>query len=87
MQLLHKLSIRAADSSVKLLKVIRNPVSIYLPTGCRKVLASYQASEYMNCRQFAESAGNKPIAVVIGGFAKGKVSKFILFLSGTSSTS
>ncbi|KAL3994856.1 Ribosomal RNA small subunit methyltransferase NEP1 [Acanthocheilonema viteae] len=71
-QLLHKLSIRAADSSVKLLKVIRNPVTIHLPTGCRKVLASYQASEYMTCRQFAESADNKPIAVVIGGFAKGK---------------
>ncbi|CAG9540610.1 unnamed protein product [Cercopithifilaria johnstoni] len=71
-QLLHKLSIRAADSSVKLLKVIRNPVSIYLPIGCRKVLTSYQALEYMSCRQFAESAGNKPIAVVIGGFSKGK---------------
>ncbi|EJW84486.1 hypothetical protein WUBG_04606 [Wuchereria bancrofti] len=71
-QLLHKLSIRAADSSVKLLKVIKNPVSIHLPTGCRKVLASYQAPEYMNCTQFAKSAGNKPIAVVIGGFAKGK---------------
>uniref|UniRef100_A0A2K6VE74 18S rRNA (pseudouridine-N1)-methyltransferase n=1 Tax=Onchocerca volvulus TaxID=6282 RepID=A0A2K6VE74_ONCVO len=71
-QLLHKLSIRAADSSIKLLKVIRNPVSIHLPTGCRKVLTSFQAPEYMSCRQFAESAGNKPIAVVIGGFAKGK---------------
>ncbi|EFO24821.1 C2f protein [Loa loa] len=71
-QLLHKLSIRAADSSVKLLKVIRNPVSIHLPTGCRKVLTSYQASEYMSFRQFAESTSNKPIAVVIGGFAKGK---------------
>uniref|UniRef100_A0A158Q8S4 18S rRNA (pseudouridine-N1)-methyltransferase n=1 Tax=Elaeophora elaphi TaxID=1147741 RepID=A0A158Q8S4_9BILA len=71
-QLLHKLSIRAADSSVKLLKIIRNPVSIHLPIGCRKVLTSYQASEYLSCRQFAESAGNKPIAVIIGGFAKGK---------------
>ncbi|MCP9262148.1 Ribosomal RNA small subunit methyltransferase NEP1 [Dirofilaria immitis] len=71
-QLLHKLSIRAADSSKKLLKVIRNPISIHLPTGCRKVLTSFQAAEYMSCRQFAESCGNKPIAVVIGGFAKGK---------------
>uniref|UniRef100_A0A915PKV3 18S rRNA (pseudouridine-N1)-methyltransferase n=1 Tax=Setaria digitata TaxID=48799 RepID=A0A915PKV3_9BILA len=71
-QLLHKLSIRAADSSVKLLKVIRNPVTIHLPPGCQKILTSYQAPEYMNCRQFAESVGNRPIAVVIGGFAKGK---------------
>lgn len=72
-QLLHKLSIRAADSSVKLLKVIKNPVSIHLPTGCRKVLTSYQASEYISCRQFAESSIDKPIAVIVGGFAKGKV--------------
>ncbi|VDN31912.1 unnamed protein product [Gongylonema pulchrum] len=72
-QLLHKLSIRAADSSVKLLRVIKNPVSIHLPTGCRKVSTSYQASKYMSCRQFAESTDEKPIAVVIGGFAKGKI--------------
>lgn len=62
---------------MKLLKVIKNPVSMHLPIGCRKVLASFQASEYMSCRQFAESAGDKPIALVIGGFAKGKVNRFI----------
>ena len=32
-QLLHKYSITAAESSVKLLKVIKNPVTDHLPPG------------------------------------------------------
>ena len=32
-QLLHKYSITAAESSVKLMKVIKNPVSDHLPAG------------------------------------------------------
>ncbi|KAL9989642.1 hypothetical protein ACROYT_G004209 [Oculina patagonica] len=36
-QLLHKLSIHAADGPQKLLKVIKNPVTDHLPTGCRKI--------------------------------------------------
>lgn len=36
-QLLHKFSIKASDSSIKLLKVIKNPVSDHLPVGCKKV--------------------------------------------------
>ena len=36
-QLLHKMKIRAAQSSKTLLKVVRNPVSAHLPPGCRKI--------------------------------------------------
>lgn len=36
-QLLHELSISAKGSSVKLLKVIKNPLTDHLPTGCRKI--------------------------------------------------
>jgi rRNA small subunit pseudouridine methyltransferase Nep1 len=32
-QLLHKYSITAAESSVKLLKVIKNPITDHLPPG------------------------------------------------------
>ncbi|KCV67222.1 hypothetical protein H696_06358, partial [Fonticula alba] len=35
-QLLHKLSVRAADGPEKLLKVIKNPVTDHLPIGVRK---------------------------------------------------
>jgi hypothetical protein len=34
-QLLHKMSIRAADGTDTLLKVIRNPITIHLPVGAR----------------------------------------------------
>ena len=32
-QLLHKFSVKAADSNVRLLKVIKNPVGDHLPAG------------------------------------------------------
>ena len=35
-QLLHKLSIHASNGPQKLLKVVKNPVTQYLPTGCKK---------------------------------------------------
>ena len=35
-QLLHKLSIHASNGPQKLLKVIKNPVTQYMPTGCKK---------------------------------------------------
>lgn len=36
-QLLHKLSIRSVNGPEKLLKVIKNPITDHLPTGCRKI--------------------------------------------------
>lgn len=36
-QLLHKLSIRSVNGSEKLLRVIKNPVTDYLPTKCLKL--------------------------------------------------
>lgn len=73
-QLLHKLSIRAEGSSVKLLKVIKNPVSAHLPVGCRRILTSFEASDLVKCRDIATPGDDRPIAVVVGGIAKGKVS-------------
>ena len=44
-QLLHKFSIKASDSSTRLLKVIKNPISDHLPVGCRRILMTYGAEK------------------------------------------
>ena len=73
-QLLHKLSIRAADTSQKLLKVIKNPVSNHLPAGCRKYCTSFSAEKVVHVNEFAvEHPDDEPLVVVIGAMAKGSV--------------
>ncbi|MFH4980755.1 hypothetical protein AB6A40_007464 [Gnathostoma spinigerum] len=72
-QLLQKLTIRAEGSSVKLLKIIRNPVELYLPVGCRKLLTSFQASNFVSCRDLLPEGSNQSVAIVVGAMAKGKV--------------
>jgi len=72
-QLLHKYSITAAESSVKLIKVIKNPVTDHLPPGCRKILMSYSAG----CQPQKPSAlvpeTDEPICFVVGAIAKGSI--------------
>lgn len=73
-QLLHKLSIRASDTSQKLMKVIKNPVSDHLPVGCPKYCTSFHAEKVVNVRDFATDHNpDQPIVVVIGAMAKGSV--------------
>jgi rRNA small subunit pseudouridine methyltransferase Nep1 len=73
-QLLHKLSIRASDTSQKLMKVIKNPVTNHLPTGCAKYCTSFHAEKVQNASEFAaEQAPSEPVVVVIGAKAKGSV--------------
>lgn len=73
-QLLHKLNIRAADTSQKLLKIIKNPITDHLPVGCPKYTSSFHAEKVMNVRDFAnEQDPNQPIVIVIGAMAKGSV--------------
>lgn len=73
-QLLHKLSIRAADTSQKLLKVIKNPITDHLPVGCAKYALSFHAEKVVNVSEFAsEHENDQPIVVVIGAMAKGSV--------------
>uniref|UniRef100_A0A0N5AFK4 18S rRNA (pseudouridine-N1)-methyltransferase n=1 Tax=Syphacia muris TaxID=451379 RepID=A0A0N5AFK4_9BILA len=73
-QLLHKLFIKAENSPIKLLKVIKNPVSSHLPVGCRKILTTFQAEELVKCRDIPIKDEDRPIIIVVGGMAKGKVS-------------
>lgn len=71
-QLLHKFSVRANDGPMKLLKVIKNPVTDHLPVGIRKILMSFSSKSVSNCRELVPKTDD-PIAVVIGAMAHGKV--------------
>ena len=73
-QLLHKLSIRASDTSQKLLKVIKNPITDHLPVGCPKYCTSFHAEKVVRVEEFAkEHPDDQPLVVVIGAMAKGSV--------------
>lgn len=70
-QLLHKMSVRASDGSMKLLKVIRNPVSDHFPPGIKKIGTSFQAKNLVNPRSLVPP--KESLVVVIGAMAHGKV--------------
>ncbi|MBN3308484.1 ribosomal RNA small subunit methyltransferase NEP1 [Amia ocellicauda] len=71
-QLLHKLSVRAADGPQKLLRLIRNPVSDHLPPGCPRLATSHASTEAtVHPRELVPPQG--PAAIVVGAFAHGSV--------------
>ncbi|EGD82409.1 C2f protein [Salpingoeca rosetta] len=73
-QLLHDLSISAKGSPLKLLKVIKNPITDHLPTGCHKICTSYSSKKLVRLRKFAEErAPDKPICFIVGAVAHGAV--------------
>ena len=74
-QLLHKLSIRAADGPDKLLSVVKNPVTQYFPPGAKVFGLSYSAEKMVHIDQTVrETCANDDCAVfVIGAFAHGKI--------------
>jgi rRNA small subunit pseudouridine methyltransferase Nep1 len=71
-QLLHKLSIHASDGPMKLLRVIKNPITIHLPAGCRKIGTSFNADKCVKVKDYAPD--NQPIVFVVGAMAHGRVS-------------
>jgi len=73
-QLLHKFSVKAADSSTRLLKVIKNPISDHLPVGCRRILMTYGAEKVVKPSEIPpEEDPEAPVCVVIGAIAKGSI--------------
>lgn len=78
-QLLHKLSIRSQDTvqgGIKLLKVIKNPITDHFPVGCKKICMSFTASRLVNVREYVRDQCTDPdqsIVFVIGAMAKGSV--------------
>lgn len=72
MQLLHKFSVRASDGPMKLLKVIKNPITNHLPIGCRKITMSFNGNKVQKPQELVPS--DEPIAIVVGAMAHGQVS-------------
>ncbi|ELT87609.1 hypothetical protein CAPTEDRAFT_161336 [Capitella teleta] len=70
-QLLHKLNIRAADGNKKLLKVIKNPITDHLPTGCEKICTSFSADVVVDIKTLVPE--DRPIVFVVGGMARGSI--------------
>ncbi|XP_057295082.1 ribosomal RNA small subunit methyltransferase NEP1-like [Hydractinia symbiolongicarpus] len=70
-QLLHKLSIHASNGPIKLMKVIKNPITDHLPVGCKKYVTSYKAKKCIKLREF--DPPEEPIVFVVGAFAHGKI--------------
>ncbi|KAK3083255.1 hypothetical protein FSP39_017734, partial [Pinctada imbricata] len=70
-QLLHKFSIHASDGPQKLLKVIKNPVTDHLPTGCKKIGTSFHVDKVSDVRDLVPK--DEPVAFVVGAMAHGSV--------------
>ena len=71
-QLLHKFSVKASDTSLKLLTVIKNPVTDHLPVGCKKICLSFSAEGASKASDLIPE-GEEPICLVIGAIAKGAI--------------
>lgn len=51
-------------------QVVKNPVTLHLPTGCRKVGTSFSSDKLVDMEDYAL---DEPVVVVIGAMAHGKV--------------
>ncbi|KAK3248686.1 hypothetical protein CYMTET_41856 [Cymbomonas tetramitiformis] len=73
-QLLQKLSIRASNGPDKLMKVIKNPVTKYIPAGAKRVGLSFSAPEVKPLATFVQCIEPDSSTVfVVGAMAHGKV--------------
>lgn len=67
------MSVRAADTTIKLMKVIKNPITDHVPVGCKKYVMSLTGTLLKNPRELVPKNDDEPIALVIGAFAHGNV--------------
>lgn len=76
-QLLHKFSVRAAENSTILMKVIKNPITDHLPVGCKKYAMSCLGKRVESCELVPKASGDEdecePIVLVVGAFAHGNL--------------
>nr|XP_023875952.1 ribosomal RNA small subunit methyltransferase NEP1-like [Quercus suber]POE81753.1 ribosomal rna small subunit methyltransferase nep1 [Quercus suber] len=77
LQLLQKLSITAAGKREKLLHVIKNPVSRYLPVNSCKIGLSFSSEKLVNINNYVGSAGTGDVDLVfvVGAMAHGKIDR------------
>ncbi|CAB4286423.1 unnamed protein product [Prunus armeniaca] len=74
LQLLQKLSISAVGKREKLMRVIKNPVTQYLPVNSRKIGFSYSSEKLVNIQNYVAAAeNNRDFVFVVGAMAHGKV--------------
>lgn len=57
---------------MKLMNVIKNPLTDHLPVGCNKIAMSYSSKKVLNCRELVPTE-EKPLALVVGAFAHGNL--------------
>ncbi|CAD6219232.1 GSCOCG00004870001-RA-CDS [Cotesia congregata] len=72
--LLHKHKIRAVINESILLKVIKNPITDWLPAGCKKILMSFSADKIKDPKELVPD--DEPIVFIIGAMAHGQVLKY-----------
>lgn len=71
-QLLQHYRIRALNSSEVLLKVIKNPVTQFIPFGC-PIISTNEKSKLIKLEEYIESLKTNNVAFVIGAISKGDV--------------
>ncbi|KAK6151331.1 hypothetical protein DH2020_013966 [Rehmannia glutinosa] len=73
-QLLQKLHITAAGKGEKLLCVIKNPVTQYLPINCRKIGFSHSSEKLVDMYDYVGAVNNElDLVFVVGAMAHGKI--------------
>ncbi|KAF2302108.1 hypothetical protein GH714_032781 [Hevea brasiliensis] len=74
LQLLQKLSITAVGKREKLLRVIKNPVTQYLPVNSRKIGFSYSSEKLVKMNKYVAAVSDDvDIVFVVGATAHGKI--------------
>eukprot|EP00727_Mastigamoeba_balamuthi_P014518 m51a1_g9691 putative ribosomal rna small subunit methyltransferase nep1 (229) ;mRNA; f:1339596-1340506 len=75
-QLLHKMSVHAANGPEKLLTVVKNPVTQYFPMGCKRIGTSVNAKSLVRLDEFVGDTiapTGEAAVFVVGAMAHGKV--------------
>ncbi|XP_004498383.1 uncharacterized protein [Cicer arietinum] len=73
-ELLQKLSISAAGKREKLLRMVKNPVTKYLPLNSRKVGFSFSSEKLVHMNDYVSTIpSNMDLVFVVGAMAHGKV--------------
>ena len=71
-QLLQKYRIRALNSSEVLLKVIKNPITQYIPFGC-PIISTNEKSKTVKLEEYIDNLKSNNVAFVVGAISKGDV--------------
>jgi len=60
------------NGNLKLLKVIKNPITNHLPVGVRKIATSFSSKQVTKCSDLVPTTDD-PIVFVVGAMAHGKL--------------